>query len=80
MAVKVVQRKPVGKQVAFGEILIGEMFAIDGELFIKMDSGIARRIRTAGHDHTSSDTRIIGHGVSCTEVDVNIEWCVAGSI
>lgn len=76
MAVKVVKRNSSTYEVAFRCLAVGEMFAYaetPSDLHIK-----------SGHDSsiniTNGQTSLVANGVPCLKVDVNIEWCVVGSI
>ena len=80
MAIRVVQRKSVGKQIIFRDLNIGDPFAVAPDawdLFIKTSTVSAIRIPEVG---TGSEVEVIDQDRICLEVDASIEWCIAGSI
>ena len=82
MAVKVTQRNPVGKHVAFRDIVVGTMFTFVDEsdcLMIKTELHAALKVKDILEGNENSMQMIDGD-CQCLMVDVNIEWCVAGSI
>lgn len=82
MAVKVVHRNSIIKEVRFGQVLIGDMFAFNGELYIKSDVNLGIKIMSddSSSANASSCTKKFVLHEECYEVDVKIEWCAKSSV